>query len=137
MGWAYTAAWLDYFHVNPLNLEIGITEYALRGLRLFSPPLVLITAVIVVAVELRLVELPPMADSPRTVLHRAAGRVRGDGPRWIRGAGIALAVCGLVLYFARGRHYYLLPVGWTRNLDATYVLQDGDGIRVELYAGTR
>jgi hypothetical protein len=192
-----------------------------------------------------------MADPPRTVLHRAAGRVRDDGPRWIGGAGIAVALCGLVLYFAayhvsiptyavllllgtgpliaasahrdttagrytyslavvtavlcglwagalyagdkgtqegrrmagdlnnvtaaviysthrldisgpgvrseplpkggeygyrytglrlliaRGGHYYLLPVGWTRNLDATYVLQDGDGIRVELYAGTR
>jgi hypothetical protein len=251
MGWAYTNAWLAYFHVNPLNLEIGITEYALRGLRLFSPPVVLITAAIVVAIELRLVELPAMADPPQTLLQRAVGQVRDNCPRWIRSAGLTVAVCGLVLYFAayhvsiptyavlvllgtgplivasahretttaryayslavvtavlcglwagalyadekgtqegrrmagdlnnvtaavvlsahrlditgpgvrseplpkggeyayrytglrlliaRGGNYYLLPVGWTRNLDATYVLQDDDGIRVELYAGTR
>lgn len=251
MGWAYTNAWLNYFHVNPLNLEIGITEYALRGLRLFSPPFVLVAAAIVVAIELRLVELPAIDDPPQTVLHRTIGRVRDNGPRWIRGAGLAVAVCGVVLYFAayrvsiptysillllgtgpliaisthrdtaagryayslavvttilcglwagalyagdkgtqegrrmagdlnnataavvystrrlaisgpgvrseplpkggeygyrytglrvliaRGDRYYLLPVGWTRSLDATYVLRDADGIRVELFAGTR
>jgi hypothetical protein len=34
------------------------------------------------------------------------------------------------------RPLYLLP-GWTPGLDANHVPQDGDGIRVESYAGTR
>jgi hypothetical protein len=251
MGWAYTNSWLAYFHLNPLNLEIGITEYALRGLRLFSPVMVLVTAVIVVAAALRLVEVPRIDEPPQSLPHVILARIRDAGPAVLRTAGVAVGLCGIVLYFAayhvsiptylvlaflgigpliavsaprasavpryayslavvtavlcglwagalyagdkgseegrrmardlvnntavvvyssrrlaiagpgvrseplpkggvygfrytglrlliaRGGRYYLLPVGWTRGLDPTYVVQDGDGVRVELYAGTR
>jgi hypothetical protein len=49
MGWAYTDAFLGYFHLSPLNLDVGIVEYMLRSLTLFSPDLV-IAAVVIIAV---------------------------------------------------------------------------------------
>ena len=48
-GWAYEDAFLGYFHLNPLDLDVGIVEYMLRSLSLFSPDLV-IAAVVVIAV---------------------------------------------------------------------------------------
>lgn len=44
---------------------------------------------------------------------------------------------GLRLLIARGERYYLLPVGWSEQTSATYVLRDSDDIRVELYPGTQ
>lgn len=49
MGWTYDAAFFGYFHLNPFDLDVGIVEYMLRSLTLFSPGLV-IAAVLVVAV---------------------------------------------------------------------------------------
>jgi hypothetical protein len=52
MGWAYEDALYGYFHVRPLDLDVGIVEYMLRSLSLFSPalvfaavPLIAVTAV--------------------------------------------------------------------------------------------
>jgi hypothetical protein len=41
MGWAYTDALWGYFHLDPLNLGVGVVEYVLRSLSLFSPVIVL------------------------------------------------------------------------------------------------
>jgi hypothetical protein len=49
MGWAYDTAFLGYFHLNPLDLDVGISEYILRSLDLFSPGFIL-GAVVVIAV---------------------------------------------------------------------------------------
>jgi hypothetical protein len=49
MGWAYDDALYGYFHLNPLDLNVGIVEYMLRSLSLFSPRVV-VAAVGVVAV---------------------------------------------------------------------------------------
>jgi hypothetical protein len=49
MGWAYADAFFGYFHLSPLDLDISIVEYMLRGLTLFSPDLV-IAAVVVIGV---------------------------------------------------------------------------------------
>jgi hypothetical protein len=46
MGWAYENALYGYFHLSPLDLDVGIVEYMLRSLRLFSPQLVLVAAVV-------------------------------------------------------------------------------------------
>lgn len=46
MGWAYDDALYGYFHLSPLDLDVGIVEYMLRSLNLFSPDLVLVAAVI-------------------------------------------------------------------------------------------
>jgi hypothetical protein len=44
---------------------------------------------------------------------------------------------GLRLLTARSGTYYLLPVGWSRQLNITYVINDNDQIRIELYPGER
>lgn len=49
MGWAYDHAYLGYFHLDPLDLGVGIPEYILRSLDLFSQDLVF-AAVVVVAI---------------------------------------------------------------------------------------
>lgn len=43
---------------------------------------------------------------------------------------------GLRLLTARSNTYYLLPENWTPQFDITYVIDDGNQIRVELYGGT-
>lgn len=49
MDWAYETAFFGYFHLNPFDLDVGIVEYMLRSLTLFSPDLVIV-AVVVVAI---------------------------------------------------------------------------------------
>jgi hypothetical protein len=49
MGWAYDSAFLGYFHLSPLDLGVGVSEYILRSLNLFSPALVIV-AVLTIAV---------------------------------------------------------------------------------------
>lgn len=44
---------------------------------------------------------------------------------------------GLRLLITRGGRYHLLPVGWRHDTDPVYVLQEGEGLRVELLPGTR
>jgi len=44
MGWAYEDALYGYFHVRPLDLDVGVVEYVLRSLSLFSPALVFVAA---------------------------------------------------------------------------------------------
>lgn len=46
MGWAYDAAFYGFFHLNPLTLDIGIVEFMLVSLSLFSPGLVVIVAIL-------------------------------------------------------------------------------------------
>jgi hypothetical protein len=49
MGWAYTDALWGYFHLDPLNLGVGVVEYVLRSLSLFSPVIV-VAAVAFIAI---------------------------------------------------------------------------------------
>jgi hypothetical protein len=49
----------------------------------------------------------------------------------------AFRYTGLRLLIEREGRYYLLPVGWRRDLHATYVLKEDEELRVELYAGHR
>ncbi len=49
MGWSYTNALWGYFHISPLDLGVGVVEYVLRSLSLFSPAIV-IAAVALIAV---------------------------------------------------------------------------------------
>ena len=49
MGWAYDNAYLGYFHLSPLDLGVGISEYLLRSLDLFSQDLVF-AAVVILAI---------------------------------------------------------------------------------------
>jgi hypothetical protein len=53
MGWAYDDALFGYFNLSPLDLDVGIVEYMLRSLSLFSPGLVLVAVVITVVAAVR------------------------------------------------------------------------------------
>jgi hypothetical protein len=53
MGWAYEDALYGYFHLSPLDLDVGIVEYMLRSLSLFSSDLVLVAAVIAAGAAVR------------------------------------------------------------------------------------
>ncbi|MFD8079506.1 hypothetical protein ACFV3E_43620 [Streptomyces sp. NPDC059718] len=44
---------------------------------------------------------------------------------------------GLRQLVERGGRFYLLPVGWDRRVDAIYLIQQSDTIRVELMPGTQ
>ena len=111
MGWAYTNAMWEYFHLNPLDLGVGVVEYTLRGLDLFSPAIVIL-AVLFIAGHRR----PRLGPGPDPVHRRVRARpwirswavTRGWHPRAQSGscrtgrgvmiaAGMAVTVTGLAL----------------------------------------
>jgi hypothetical protein len=53
MGWAYDTAFLGYFHLSPLDLDVGVSEYILRSLDLFSPALIVGAVVIIALFSMR------------------------------------------------------------------------------------
>jgi hypothetical protein len=267
MGWAYDDALLGYFHVSPLDLNVGIIEYMLRSLTLFRPTIV-IGAVILISITAtytwglgwakwvkRLAEKAMARPSVNNTLRRLNLKVdfsrQQDRQRALIAAGatvtatalllawiasyvqintyillallasgpllltwpsrshrrgrfpyslaiVVAAVCalwaaalyahtlgisaaqsvvhglaartavavysvqplalagpgvtrerlpsgfryhyryeGLRLLITRSGTYYLLPVGWSPQLDLTYVLNESDLIRIELYSGIR
>ncbi|MEI5101120.1 hypothetical protein RB200_24400 [Streptomyces sp. PmtG] len=44
---------------------------------------------------------------------------------------------GLRLLVERDHRYYVLPLGWRRDRDATFVIEDDASVRVELRPGSR
>jgi hypothetical protein len=44
---------------------------------------------------------------------------------------------GLRLLIERDHRYYLVPLGWRKDIDPTFTIQDDDSIRIELRPGTR
>lgn len=57
MGWAYDDALYGYFHLSPLDLNIGIVEYMLRSLDLFSTAIIFVAVAIIAAATVRTWEL--------------------------------------------------------------------------------
>jgi hypothetical protein len=74
MGWAYDDALYGYFHLSPLDLDVGIVEYMLRSLSLFSPDLVLVAAVIAAVAAVRTRGLA-RTMSARAIASKAAARL--------------------------------------------------------------
>jgi hypothetical protein len=115
MGWAYDAALYGYFHLNPLDLDVGVVEYMLRSLSLFSPDLVLVAVVIVAVAAVRPSGLGHGAFAPvmskvtawaaklpvlGTLLSTsAAERPRASRLLLIR-AGAAISIVALILVWA-------------------------------------
>jgi hypothetical protein len=50
MGWAYENAWLGYFHVSALSLNISTLEYVLKSTPILFQPTIILGAVIVVII---------------------------------------------------------------------------------------
>jgi hypothetical protein len=110
MGWAYLNAMWGYFHLDPLDLGVGVVEYMLRGLDLFSPAIV-IFAVAFIAVtaartwDLDLARLTTrmgkvmdriLYGHPRLASSGALRRLR-TGRGAMIAAGLAVTVTGLAL----------------------------------------
>jgi hypothetical protein len=53
MGWAYDNAYYGHFHLSPLDLGAGISEYLLRSLNLFSQDLVFAALIIIIVAAAR------------------------------------------------------------------------------------
>jgi hypothetical protein len=122
MGWAYDDAYYGYFHINPLDLDVGIVEYMLRSLNLFSPHLVMVAVVIAAVAAIRTWGLERSALARlvagrltawawgvpglrRLVPARGARRPHpGRVPLIVTGAVVTAAALGLV--WAAG-HYFI------------------------------
>jgi len=113
MGWAYDDALYGYFHLSPLDLDIGIVEYMLRSLSLFSPDLVIVAVVIVAVTVVRTWGLG-RTTSARVVMGKVTARISavpvlrglvpaGDaepahpGRRLLISTGAAITVVALIL----------------------------------------
>ncbi|MCD0452908.1 hypothetical protein LO762_27555 [Actinocorallia sp. API 0066] len=253
MGWAYTNAVHRYFQLNPLDLEIGVTEYVLRSsATVFSSLLIALAAGwLVVTGALRLRPSPPVwarrlvpervarllrrvVDLARSetalgrlglvllvgaaglvalaragvadplylalaltaagavlvtraadAFHRALGLavaaacalwaagayasqqgaaeaeniaahlsertavvVYSAKPLGLSGPGVkdtplprghaySVRYTGLRLLFSRAGRYYLLPEGWRPGVNATFLIRESDGVRLEFLPGGR
>jgi hypothetical protein len=116
MGWAYDNALYAYFHLSPFDLGIGIVEYMLRSLSLFSPDLVIAAVVIIAVTAVRAWGLGRTA-SARAVESKVLARISAvpflrrlvpaayadqphPGRRLLIGSGAALTVIALILAWA-------------------------------------
>lgn len=135
MGWCYTNAVYGYFRVNPLDLEIGPTEYVLRSAgTVFSSTLVfgaIIWLVVTTLPQLRLTELIPGRAVPgfvRRPLRRVAAALTGDPlPR---------QRVGLILLLAAGVLVLLSVTGITDSLYLTLALTAAGALLLTRSAGT-
>jgi len=116
MGWAYEAALLRPFHLNPLDLDVGVVEYMLRSLSLFSPDLAIAAVVVVAITTVRTWGLGRTTFA-RHVIGQAEARIsaipalhrlvpaddaqrRLFGRRLLIGAGAAITITALILAWA-------------------------------------
>jgi hypothetical protein len=110
MGWAYTSAMWEYFHLNPLDLGVGIVEYMLHGLALFSPVIVILAVLFIAVTAARAWDLDLTRFTVRTgkamdqILGRQLRLACSGAVRQLRtgrgvmiAAGMAVTVTGLVL----------------------------------------
>ena len=116
MGWAYEDALYGYFHLSPFDLNVGIVEYMLRSIALFSPGLVVIAIGVAAAGAARTwgldrTRLARRAAAKITARISAVPALRRLGPRddaehlhagrlLLIGAGIAVTVIALVLFWS-------------------------------------
>jgi hypothetical protein len=116
MGWTYADAFLGYFHLSPFNLDVGIVEYMLRSLTLFSPDLVIAAVVVIAVIAVRAYGL-----GHTTFARRVEGKARAGmsvipilrklvpasnakqtqlGRQLLIGTGAAITVIALILIWA-------------------------------------
>lgn len=116
MGWAYETALLLPFHLGPLDLDVGVVEYMLRSLSLFSPDLAIAAVVVVAIATVRTWGLG-RTRFVRNVLGKAEARMsaipalrrlvpaddaqrRLFGLRLLIGTGAAITITALILAWA-------------------------------------
>ena len=126
MGWAYTEALYGYFHISPLDLGIGVPEYVLRSLSLFSPAIVIATVAFIAVIAVRAWQLnltklvmsvgrtrPPVMRIFQWRVTAGAAQRLPTGRTLLMITGAALTVSALALAWLAGSVYistYLLLV---------------------------
>jgi hypothetical protein len=70
MGWAYDDALYGYFHLHALNLGMGVTEYLLYSVNLFSPTIIVSAAALVAATAIVRENATPVRNAARKLVAR-------------------------------------------------------------------
>ena len=130
MGWAYDDALYGYFHVRPLDLDVGIVEYMLRSLSLFSTTIIFAAVALIMvttvhawglgktSVARRVTHVAQRSAIPglwRLTSTGAAERTRGAKVLMV-GAGVAITITALTLAWIAHRvqvstYLFLLLLG--------------------------
>jgi hypothetical protein len=121
MGWAYEDALYGYFHVRPLDLDVGVVEYVLRSLSLFSPALVFVAAGLIAVTAVRAwgLDVTRLMTGARrgailrvhgaAQLHRLTSACTGHRPRTARamliGTGAAMTLTAAALAWVDNARY--------------------------------
>jgi len=100
MGWAYTNARWGYFHLNPLDLGVGVVEYVLRGLDLFSPAIVILAVLFIAVTAARAWDLDLTRFTART--GKAMDQILGRHPRLASSAAVRQLRTGRGVMIAAG-----------------------------------
>lgn len=120
MGWAYTDGLWGYFHLSPLDLGVGLVEYMLRSLVLFSPAIVIVAVLVIALTAVRAWDLDltrytvragkalnqVLGRCPRLASSGAVRRLR-TGRNVMIAAGMAVTLTGLALAWLAG--YVSIP----------------------------
>lgn len=136
MGWAYTEAVYGYFQVNPLDLEIGATEYVLRSsVTVFSS--VLVFAAVLWLVITAVPRLQLTALLPGWTSRAAPGFVRRHASRVVSLANDPLVRqrVGLLLLLAAGTMVLLAAAGIADILYPTLALTAAGALLLTHSAG--
>jgi hypothetical protein len=118
MGWAYDDALFGYFHIRPLDLNVGVVEYMLRSLSLFSTTIIIVIVIGVAVTTVRTWDLGSMrlvrpvvgvaatGVSAIPALRRLASADAAERSRagqvLTSGAGVVLTVAALVMGWMAG-----------------------------------
>jgi hypothetical protein len=118
MGWAYTDALLGYFHLSPLDLGVGVVEYVLSSLGLFSPAIVIVAAALIAVTAVRAWDLdlrklaaaaelamPSILSRFSRPVSTGIGRLLQNSRVLLIAAGTAAIAAGLVLNWLAGHVY--------------------------------
>jgi hypothetical protein len=122
MGWASADALYGYFHVRPLDLGVGVVEYVLRSLSLFSPAIVFAAAALIAVTAVRawgvdvtrfvtlaghwvIPRVPGAARLQRLAVTSAARQPR-TGRTTLIGTGVAMTVTAAVLAWVATARYF-------------------------------
>jgi hypothetical protein len=139
LGRTYTEAWFGYFRVPTNGLGLSVVDYALRGGRVLGPPMVVLTAVALIASAMWLFLLHMVlrdgeqdAQGRRETLQRAVrvvdAHLRGPKAHRLVPLGVIAVVAGLLL-FRLAHHVPAVPTYAVILLLGTGSLLAGLGCR--------
>lgn len=129
MGWAYDDAFYGYFHLSPLDLNIGVVEYMLRSLNLFSPAIIIVVGAIIAVTSVRTWS-PHVAISARLAV-RAATREQAVPAFWQTASGRQASLDAAE--WSRARKVLTIGTGAAVTLTALAMYKIADYVHINTY----